>query len=271
MCRKCSCGLLLFINGEGMGSRIGPELCKGFPLHYSCLMTPDITPRTAVVYARVSTDEQGSTGASLEAQVHELAAEAQRRGWTPQVITETASAKTMDPKRRPGLASALDMLTNGQAQVLMATRLDRISRNVSDFSQLIDRANKQGWAIVLSKMDLDTTTSQGELMANIQMSFAQYERRLIGDRTRDGMAERARQGVHLGRGRSLPITVVELVVALRLTGYTMKDIADELNSEHVPTASGMGEWTTSKVQSVLKSRTAQQISAGQKVTVPSSD
>lgn len=231
-------------------------------------MTPNLAPSVAVIYARVSTDEQGSAGASLEAQVHELTAEAQRRGWTPHVITETASAKTMDPRRRPGLASALDMLTNGQAQVLMATRLDRISRNVSDFSLLIDRANKQDWAIVLSKMDLDTTTSQGELMANIQMSFAQYERRLIGDRTRDGMAERARQGVHLGRARSLPLSLVKQIVALRQAGHTMKAIADELNAEQVPTSTGMGEWTTSKIQSVLKSRTAQQIKSGMEVTVP---
>ncbi|WP_052133139.1 recombinase family protein [Kocuria rosea] len=231
-------------------------------------MTPNLSPRTAIIYARVSTDEQGATGASLEAQVHELTAEARRRGWRTRVIRETASAKTMDRRRRPGLASALDMLTTDEAQVLMATRLDRISRNVSDFSQLIDRAKRQGWAIVLSKMDLDTTTSQGELMANIQMSFAQYERRLIGDRTRDGMAERARQGVHLGRARSLPLSVVEQVVALRQAGHTMKAIADGLNSAQVPTSTGAGEWTTSKIQSILKSKTAQQINEGAEVTVP---
>lgn len=236
-------------------------------MHNTDAMTTKAPASVAVIYARVSTDEQGRTGASIDAQVHTLIAEARRRGWKPHVIREVASAKSMN--NRPGLAAALRMLAHREACALMAVRLDRISRSVSDFAQLMDLAHRQGWALVMSEMDLDTTTSQGELMAHVQVSVAQYERRLIGDRTKAGMAERARQGVHLGRSRSLPLEVVQHVIVLRQGGHTLRSIADQLNDEKVPTSTGVGLWTTSKVQSVLKSRTAQQLIEGKEVTVPS--
>ena len=100
--------------------------------------------KTAIVYARVSTEEQASKGASLDAQVAVLSHVAQLRGWNVVVMSEQASGKSMSRKARPVLNEALDMLTAGAAHYLLAVRLDRISRSVEDFAGLMGRSRREG-------------------------------------------------------------------------------------------------------------------------------
>lgn len=211
------------------------------------------TQQTAIVYARVSTEEQAKHGASLEAQVSVLTQVAEARGWKVQVIREQASGKSMTVKARPLLNEALVALGTAKAQYLLAVRIDRISRNVEDFSRLMTTSRKQGWAMVLSEMDLDTTTSQGEFMANVQISVAQYERRLIGDRTKEGLALRKSQGVQLGRRASLPIGVVRRIKQERSDGATLTAIADGLQADNVPTAQGGARWYPATISKILSS------------------
>ncbi|GER24016.1 hypothetical protein NCCP1664_25110 [Zafaria cholistanensis] len=211
------------------------------------------TARTAIVYARVSTEEQAANGASLDAQAEVLASVARARGWDVVVMKEQASGKAMTRKARPILNDALEMLAAGAAHYLLAVRIDRISRTVEDFSALMGRARREGWAMVLSEMDLDTTTSQGEFMANVQISVAQYERRLIGDRTREGLAQRKREGVKLGRRPQLPLLVVKQIKAMKRDGASLRGIADTLNGEGVATAQGGARWHASTVKKILDS------------------
>ena len=97
-----------------------------------------------VGYIRVSTDEQGDSGAGLEAQRAAIAAEAKRRGWhLVEILEDTASGKTMT--RRPGLAAALQRLESGAADALAVAKLDRLSRSLLDFAGLVERSRKQGW------------------------------------------------------------------------------------------------------------------------------
>jgi len=208
----------------------------------------------AVVYARVSTEEQAKQGASLSAQVAVLEAEAERRGWTVHIIREQASGKSLN---RKGIAEALGLLQAGKARYLMAIRIDRLSRNVADFAWLMETARKQGWALVMPEMDIDTTTSQGEFMANVQVSVAQYERRLIGDRTRAGMAQRRLEGKHLGRKRELAEELVHRIAAMRSSGESLRAIAAVLQAEGIPTAHGGSTWHASTIRAVLNSHTAQ--------------
>lgn len=209
--------------------------------------------RTAIVYARVSTEEQAKLGASLAAQVAVLSDEARRRGWNIHVIQEQASGKSLS---RPGMNEALELLRTKQAQYLMAVRIDRLSRNVADFAGLMETARKQSWALVMPEMDIDTTTSQGEFMANVQVSVAQYERRLIGDRTRAGMAQRRAEGKHMGRRPELPLTVRTQIQAMRKSGLSLRAIAEQLRAEGVPTAHGGKTWHASTVKAVLESKSA---------------
>ncbi len=209
--------------------------------------------KTAIVYARVSTEEQASKGASLGAQVEVLTYVAHARGWNVLVMQEQASGKAMSRKARPVLNEALDMLTAGTAHYLLAVRIDRISRSVEDFAGLMGRSRREGWAMVLSEMDLDTTTSQGEFMANVQVSVAQYERRLIGDRTREGLAQRKREGVKLGRRTELPVPVVQRIKAERRGGSTLTAIANGLTEDGTPTAQGGVRWYPATVKKILES------------------
>lgn len=208
---------------------------------------------TAIVYARVSTEEQAKNGASLDAQVNVLTQVAEERGWNVRVVREQASGKSMTPRARPLLNVSLKELSNGEAQYLLAVRIDRISRNVEEFARLMTLSRKQGWAMVLSEMDLDTTTSQGEFMANVQISVAQYERRLIGDRTKAGLAQRKAEGVQLGRRASLPVDVVKRIKQERAAGATLSAIANGMTDDNVPTAQGGKRWYPSTIKKVLES------------------
>src|ERR1019366_8492413 len=133
-----------------------------------------------VGYARVSTQEQADSGAGLAAQRAAIEAEATSKGWVLVAILEdrgVSGKKTNgsdDPtKGRPALAAAVGLLETGGADALVVSKLDRLSRSVVDFGNLVERAKEKGWAIVLLDMQLDMTTPQGELMANMLVSFAQ--------------------------------------------------------------------------------------------------
>jgi DNA invertase Pin-like site-specific DNA recombinase len=95
------------------------------------------------------------------------------------------------------------------------------------------------------------TTPAGEMLANVMASFAQYERRIIGQRTKDALAVKKAEGVRLGRPRTLPDEVVAHVNDLRDRGMSLERIADRLNDEGVPTAQGGARWYGATVRKVL--------------------
>lgn len=208
----------------------------------------------ALGYVRVSTDEQVAEGASLHAQRAALSAEAERRGWNLELVADEGySAKDF---KRPGLAAALACLDSAEADALLAVRLDRVSRSVADFAGLLARARRQGWRVVLLSPNLDTEDAAGKFTAHVLAAAAEYERDLIGARTREGMAQRRAEGVHVGRPRALPESVVVRVVAERARGRTLRAIAEGLSRDGVPTARGRGPWSVSSIQGVLDSCSA---------------
>ncbi len=208
----------------------------------------------ALLYVRVSTEEQASHGASLASQETALIAEAERRGVDWEIVRdEGVSARSLN---RPALLNALQRLDQGEATMLLAYRLDRLSRSVADFSSLLDRSHRRGWRLVVCDVDVDTGTPSGEFLVNVVAAAAQFERRLIGQRTREGMAQRRSEGVHLGRPAVLPTDVVDRIRDLRLRGASLRAIAEELNSTGVPTAHGGRRWHASTVSAVLTSVTA---------------
>jgi DNA invertase Pin-like site-specific DNA recombinase len=204
-------------------------------------------------YVRVSTEEQGTNGVGLEAQRQAITAECERRGWTLRELIEDRgySAKNL---RRGGIQSALTMLKTGDAEALVVAKLDRLSRSMQDFTELMATAQKQGWAIVALDFNMDTTTPNGEMMANVLASFAQFERRLIGQRTKEAMAVKRAQGVRLGRPREMDMRIVKRIRRERAKGMTLQAIADSLNRGQVPTARGGGRWWPSTIQAVLRSQ-----------------
>lgn len=214
-------------------------------------MSPRRKPRPrplALGYIRVSTLDQAEHGASLAAQRAALTEEAARRGWDLEIVAdEGMSGKNLN---RPGMLAALDRLDAGLADMLLATRLDRISRSVADFAGLLDRSTRRGWDLVLLDPALDTTTPAGRFTANVLASAAQYERELIASRTREGMAQRKAEGATFGRPRLMPDDVVARILTERAAGLSLAKIADGLNADGVPTAHGGSAWHASTVKRV---------------------
>jgi len=219
----------------------------------------DRTPPLALAYVRVSTTEQADEGASLDAQRAMLTAEAARRGWDVEIVADEGySAKAIE--NRPGLLRTLERLDQGEADVLLVLRVDRLSRSVGDFAGLMARSQRRGWSLVALDLGVDTSTPAGDLMAHVLASVAQYERKVIGQRTREGMAQRRAEGVHIGRKPVLPEQVVARIIAERANGSGLTEIAGRLTADGVPTATG-GKWHASTIRRVLDSTTAHRLLA----------
>lgn len=209
-------------------------------------------PLGVLGYVRVSTEEQKRSGAGLAAQRSAIHQACTDRGYELLDIVEDAgwSAKSLD---RPGIVRVLDDLDTGHAGALMVAKLDRLSRSLMDFSGLMERSRSNGWAIVALDLGVDTSTPAGEMMANVLATFAQFERRLIGQRITEALAQKKAAGVRLGRPRSLPEAVVTKIVADRANGLTLQAIADKLNAQGVATAQGGAFWRPSSVRAVAMS------------------
>ncbi len=208
----------------------------------------------AIGYLRVSTDEQGDSGAGLEAQRATIDAEAARRGWGDmRVFIDIASGKST--RRRTQLAAALRELGEGRASVLVVAKLDRLSRSMLDFATLTAQSAREGWSVVALDIGVDTSTVNGELIANIIMSLAQWERRIIGQRTKDALSAVKGRGTPLGRPTVVAREAVAIIRAMRGAGASYRQVAAALNSEGVPTAQGGREWYASTVRAIER-RTA---------------
>lgn len=207
-------------------------------------------------YARVSTEDQGMSGAGLAAQRQAIAAECERRGWELVETVEDRGYSARDLKR-PGVQTALDTLKRGEAGALVVAKLDRLSRSMLDFTGLMATAQRQSWALVALDCAVDTTTPAGEAMANVLATFAQFERRLIGQRTKDAMAAKKAEGTVFGprtwkqRNGVVPEEVAERIRQERKGGATLQAIADSLAADGVPTVRGGARWWPSTIRQVL--------------------
>jgi DNA invertase Pin-like site-specific DNA recombinase len=145
-------------------------------------------------YVRVSTEEQGLSGAGLQAQRATILAECERRGWFLVEVIEDIGKSGKDLKRE-GIRAALELLAAGQASALVVSKLDRVSRSLIDFAGIMATAQKQSWALVALDVQVDTSTPSGEAMAHMLATFAQFERRLISERTKNALAQKRAAGV----------------------------------------------------------------------------
>lgn len=194
-------------------------------------------------YMRVSTEEQSESGAGLGAQEEAILR------YAPDVllISETASAKDL---QRPQLAALLDEIVAGDR--LIVAKLDRLSRSLADFADILARARKQEWKLVALDLGVDTSTPTGELVANVMMAVAQWERRIIGQRTKEALAEKRRNGVRLGRPPVIDSETRELVLTLRGQGMTYRAISEELENERIAAPSGGYRWSLATIAALCK-------------------
>jgi DNA invertase Pin-like site-specific DNA recombinase len=206
--------------------------------------------RRVIGYVRVSTDDQNDSGAGLAAQRKAIEAKVASKGWQlVRIAKDVASGKSLNG--RHDLKAALAELKAHKADALLTAKLDRLSRSVPDFGSLLETARKQGWHVVMLDLELDTSTPMGEAMANMAMTFAQFERRMIGLRTKEALAVKRAQGVRLGRERMIAPTLERRIRQMRQRRLSYEAIAARLTSDGIATPTGRSEWSWQTVAQVV--------------------
>ena len=168
-------------------------------------------------YARVSTDDQ-----ELHLQIDALT----RHGIPKKHIfmDKLSGAKT----ERPGLSKCLASLQNGD--ILVVWRLDRLGRSMRHLITLVEDLRRKGIGFrSLSEGAIDTTSASGELIFNIFSALAQFERRLIQERTKAGLAAARARGRNGGRPKVAPGDT-KVVLAKKLHADKSLEIDDVCNT-----------------------------------------
>ena len=157
--------------------------------------------KRAALYVRVSTDAQ-----TVENQIHVLQQIAERRGWAVVEIYRDAGisgAKGRD--QRPGLDTLLKDASRRKFDIVMAWAIDRLGRSLIDLLGTIEHLEACNVDLYLDQQHLDTTTPMGKLLFHVTGAFSEFERSMIRQRVRAGLAPiKARSRA---TGNSLPEAV----------------------------------------------------------------
>lgn len=166
-----------------------------------------------VGYARTSTLEQE---AGFEAQVRDLNALGCKRLFKEQV-------SSVAPRQE--LEAALDFCRQGDT--LVVTKLDRLARSVTHLGRIIETLEAKGVALRIVSLGVDTATPTGRLMLNVLGGVAQFEREMMLERQREGIAKAKAEGAYRGR-KPTARAKTEEVRALAAQGLSMNAIAAKL-------------------------------------------
>ena len=166
-------------------------------------------------YARVSTNSQVRDGNSLDAQINSL-----KEAGAEKIFSDVFSGTK---NNRPELDKLLKIIQSGDK--LIITKLDRIARSVIDGIQLIENLNSKGIIIDVLNMGIIDNSPTGRLIRNIMLSFSEFERDMIIQRTQEGKAI-ARQNPNFRDGRPKKFTRVQIDHALELLqNHSYKQVA----------------------------------------------
>lgn len=204
----------------------------------------------AIAYLRVSTVEQKS-GYGLDVQEKSVRGYARGRGLSlVDVVRDEALSGTTGPEVRPGLASALLRLQNGEATVLLVPRLDRLARDVILQETIIRQLEATGRRVEsVAEPDIEAENGQRTLIRTILGAIAEYEATLIRARMRAGRELKATRGGYAhgrppygyraNKGTLLKDPQEQAVIRkarlLRRRGLSFREIADALAAEgHAP-------------------------------------
>lgn len=215
--------------------------------------------KPAVLYLRVSTNEQGKSGLGLEGQASALARFCESEGFEVAAEFQDIASGKLPVEARPGLAGALEKARKLRCPVIVA-KLDRLSRDVAFISGLMAR----GVPFIVAELGVDTDPFILHLFA----ALSEKERRMIGERTRAALRVKKEAGAMLGNRTNISdarakATEAKKAVArafadrmrpeierMQVGGESLNKIAARLNAIGVPTARN-GAWTAKAVSRVL--------------------
>jgi DNA invertase Pin-like site-specific DNA recombinase len=211
--------------------------------HFSSALVGDVI---AFGYVRVSTAEQAAGGLGLDAQRAAISSACELRRWKLQAVYEDAGVSAT-ATNRPGLKDALAACRSHDDALLIVAKLDRLSRSLLEFTALVEQMKHEPWRLVALDLGVDTTTPNGEFVANVMSSFAQFERQMISVRTKEALAAARQRGVRLGRRPAISDETRQLMISLYEAGWTASAISQHLEHNGVPAPHGGRRWHTSTV------------------------
>lgn len=154
------------------------------------------------IYTRKSTDEGldqefNSLDAQRESGENYIRSQVEE-GWDCLATQYDDGGYTGGNMDRPALRRLLKDIDDRKIDIVVVYKVDRLSRSLLDFTKIMETFDKHGVSFVSVTQQFNTTTSMGRLMLNVLLSFAQFEREIISERTRDKMAAARRKGKYVG-------------------------------------------------------------------------
>jgi site-specific DNA recombinase len=222
-------------------------------------------PKRAVIYTRISRDDSGE-GKSNERQEEDCRAFARLRGWEVIDVQHDISISAYTGKARPGWARVMEMMSGREADVVIAWKLDRITRTVRELSDIIQLSRETGVSIATTDGDLDLSNETGKAVATILGAVAEMEVERKGARQKRANQQRRAEGKRWSSGwRSfgyeLDGTIIpEEADLIRvaaddvLRGTPIREIARRWREAGIRTprsAKGADGWTHRGVRSIL--------------------
>lgn len=195
----------------------------------------------AGIYARVSTDDKGQ---DPETQLVLLRDYCTNREWQ---FKEYIDHSSSSDSKRLGLKQLQNDIAWRRVNTVVIYRFDRLTRSLRELLDLGDDWNRRGVDMISLSENVDTTSVQGRLVFQIMGAMAEFEKNLIGERVRTGLARAKRQGRHIGRNRlfvRIPTEVVEklqkgeisLYEAAKRTGITRMTLSRRLKERGIVVA-----------------------------------
>jgi DNA invertase Pin-like site-specific DNA recombinase len=181
--------------------------------------------KRAAIYVRVSTAEQ-----ETDMQETELGEYCERRGWNCAVYQDHGQSGAKQD--RPALNALMIDLRRRKIDVVVVWALDRLARSLKQLLSIADECKSLGVDLVSLKQSLDTTGPAGRLTFQILGAVAEFERELLRERVKAGMAQARRTGKHVGRpaGRKFQEADIERMKLLRSQGTSIRHLAEEFGT-----------------------------------------
>jgi DNA invertase Pin-like site-specific DNA recombinase len=180
-------------------------------------------------YARTSTVDQE---AGLNAQKRDLASAGAQKLFVEQVSSVGS---------RPQLEAAIDFAREGDT--FLVKRVDRLARSMADLMRIVEKLRAKRVELKILDLGIDTTSPQGELMLSLLGGIAQFERRLMLERQREGIAKAKQEGKYKGRAPTARAKADE-VKTLVATGMAKTQIAKQLGISRASVHRVLGEAAT---------------------------
>lgn len=211
----------------------------------------------AAIYVRVSTQEQAQQGFSLNAQQEALENYARALGYEIFKIYRDEGKSAKDIQHRPEMVQMLKDAESKKFSAIFIYKLDRFSRSLKDLILTIDKLKEIGIDFVSLQDKIETTSATGKLMFHIVSAFAEFERNIIGDRTKFGMEKKAREGGFITKApKGYKLIDKKLVIDNEQSEQVKKIFEDFLNNDISLTQLGKKYGlTTSGVKKLLQNTT----------------